>query len=167
MGHNGGLSPRLMTTKLLGADTYAYAAAGIALPRTARQQFDAVPLCGSLPAHRRHTGARVTGEKVRTCDHASRVIIRHAPRTVQPTSQATMTHTATVVDSGSSAGDPWPPAGPPPPPPSTGSRPGARWAMARPTTARCKLAIWGMRARERIGVSTISSTIIRITGTVR
>ncbi len=33
---------------------------------------------------------------------ASRVIIRHAPRTVQATSQATMTQTATVVDSGTS-----------------------------------------------------------------
>jgi len=37
---------------------------------------------------------------------ASRVIIRHAPRTVQATSQATMTQTATVVDSGTSNGFP-------------------------------------------------------------
>lgn len=46
---------------------------------------------------------------------ASRVIIRHAPRTDQPTSQARMTHTATVVDSGNSPGFPPPPPGPPPP----------------------------------------------------
>jgi len=35
--------------------------------------------------------------------HASLVIIRQAPRIVQPISQAKITHTATVVDSGKSA----------------------------------------------------------------
>ena len=61
MGHNVGPSPHLVTTKLLGADTYAYAAAGIALPRTARQQFDAV----------RH---------VTVPDVVSRVSRHHSPR---------------------------------------------------------------------------------------
>ena len=69
---------------------------------------------------------------------ASRVIIRQAPSAVQMTSQAMMTQTATVVVSGMRSGFPLPPLGPPPPPPNTGRPPGVRWAVATPTTARCK-----------------------------
>ncbi len=46
---------------------------------------------------------RQRGEKVA---QASRVIIRQAPRSDHPTSQATMTQTATNVDSGNSSGSP-------------------------------------------------------------
>lgn len=44
--------------------------------------------------------------------HASRVAIRHAPRSVQPTTQAAITHTAMVVDSGSNDDESRSPAGP-------------------------------------------------------
>jgi len=46
MGHNVGLRPHLVTTKLLGLTQYAYSLAGIALPRTPRQQSDAVSHVG-------------------------------------------------------------------------------------------------------------------------
>ncbi len=47
--------------------------------------------------------ARQLASRVRSaCPQASLVIIRQAPRTVQPTSQATMTQAATAVDSGTS-----------------------------------------------------------------
>jgi len=41
-----------------------------------------------------------------SASQAALVIIRHAPITDQPTSQATMTQTATVLDSGKSSEDP-------------------------------------------------------------
>jgi hypothetical protein len=52
------------------------------------------------------SGRRQASLPVLSATQASRVIIRHAPRTVQATSQATMTQTATVVDSGTSNGFP-------------------------------------------------------------
>lgn len=63
---------------------------------------------------------------------ASRLAIRHAPSPVQTTIQATITMTATVVDSVRS----W---APPPPriPPKTAGRPaGSMCSIANPTRAR-------------------------------
>ena len=56
-----------------------------------------------------------------SCSQASRLIIRHAPRTDHPISHARMTQTATVVDSGNSRGFPLPPPGHPRRRPARGS----------------------------------------------
>src|ERR1022692_3887954 len=75
---------------------------------------------------------------------ASLVIIRHAPRIVQPASQAMMTQAAWVADSGSSAAP-----GTPRPPVIPGSPEGSRRAMPSPTTGRCRSS----RASRILGVA--------------
>src|SRR5580700_8776930 len=100
---------------------------------------------------------------------ASLVIIRHAPRIVQDASQAMMTQTATVADSGSSDGPPPRVATPPVTPGSAaaiGSPDGSRRATASPTIERCRSCRWGMSTADRIGVTIIWNTNSKITGTV-
>ena len=114
------------------------------------------------------SGSHVDGCGPAGLTQASLVIIRHAPRTVQPTSQATMTQTATVVDSGTSCDAPdasaWPSA-------AAAEHQGqpARLEMGGGQADHGALQVnrWGMGALEKIGVRMISSTIIRITATVR
>jgi hypothetical protein len=77
------------------------------------------------PTCRERLRARVLAATCAVTAHVSLLAIRHAPSAVQTTSHATMTHTATVVLSGTSDAPP-PPPPPPPPPNAWGSPPGSR-----------------------------------------
>jgi hypothetical protein len=115
-----------------------------------------VPATYALCADAEVTGApfyvmqRVDGTAYRRVEHgvaqASLVIIRHTPRIVQAASQAMMTQTAWVADSGSSdytaPGRATPPATPGSPY-ANGSPDGSRCVMASPTTERCRSCKWG------------------------
>ena len=90
--------------------------------------------------------------------------MRHAPSTVQPTSQPAMTIHATVTDSGTRTRT----LPGPLPPIVLGSRAGSMCAIARPTmTIRWRLMMCGMTLREKIGVKMSSTTIIVMTAIVR
>jgi catechol 2,3-dioxygenase-like lactoylglutathione lyase family enzyme len=87
------------------------------------------------------TAALRWARRLRPARHASRVIIRQAPMTDQPTIQPTMTEIIAQVGIGGMPRAPRPPnsarPGPPGPEPVPGASPAGRsWSIARPTTSR-------------------------------